>query len=467
MSGATADLAAFACARHPVPPGHAEQFARALVDTVGCAIAATPTDLNALLRTWCARELTTGRSTVWTTGERVSAAQAALLNGTAGHALDWDDVSPGSVMHPSVVLIPALIAEAEATGAGGPALTEAHDVGAAAFRAITQALPRAVHYDRGWHTTSTVGRLAAVAALANLRRLDERRACNALGLVASLASGSLANFGTMTKPLHAGAAARDAVTAVELAADGFTANAGQLEAPGGFFALFGEPGAERLSRLPAELERWRREWPQDLALKRYPACYATHRAVDAALSLRARLGGSAPARVEVVVEPGGLRPLLTHEPATATEAKFSMAYAVSVALACGELRLGHFTEDGFRDESARARMGSVTARESDVPPVGEPGFGDGYTVVTVESASGASERLRVDHTYGDARSPLSEADLDAKFADCCREGGLSPGGALRLAALLRAVPSAPDLDELSAAFTGDAPRAGPGGVRQI
>ncbi len=439
-----------------MPSGHAEHFARALVDTVGCAVAATPSDLNALLRRWCARERTTGRSTVWTTGERVSAAQAALLNGTAGHALDWDDVSPGSMMHPSVVLIPALLAEAEAAGASGPALTEAHDVGAAVFRAVTQALPRSVHYGRGWHTTSTVGRVAAVAALASLRRLDERQACNALGLVASLASGSLANFGTMTKPLHAGVAARDAVTAVELAAEGFTANVGQLEAPGGFFALFGEPDAARLARLPAELERWRLEWPQDWALKRYPACYATHRAVDAALRLSAGLRGSAPAHVEVVVEPGGLRPLLAHEPATGTEAKFSMAYAVSVALAHGELRLGHFSDDGFRNESARSRMGAVTVRESDVPPLGEPGFGDGYTVVIVESPPGSIDRLRVDHTYGDARSPLSEADLDAKFADCCREGGLSAGAARRLAALLRAVPSAADLDELAAALAGEA-----------
>jgi 2-methylcitrate dehydratase PrpD len=456
MSGTTADLAVFACTRHPVPAAHAQHLARALVDTVGCALAATPSDLNALLRSWCERERTTGRSTVWTTGAQVSAAQAALLNGTAGHALDWDDVSPGGVLHPSVVLLPALLAEAEATGASGPALTQAHDVGAAVFRAVTQALPRSVHYGRGWHTTSTVGRVATVAALANLRRLDERQACNALGLVASLASGSLANFGTMTKPLHAGVAARDAVTAVELAAEGFTSNIGQLEAPGGFFALFGEPDGARLARLPVELERWRLEWPQDWALKRYPACYATHRAVDAALSLRAGLDGRPPARVEVVVEPGGLRPLLSSEPATATEAKFSMAYAVSVALAHGELRLGHFSDDGFRDEAARAHIGSVTVRESDVPPLGEPEFGDGYTVVSVESPSGSIDRRRVDHTYGDARSPLSEADLDAKFADCCREGGLSLAATGRLVALLRAVPSGAGLDQLAAALAGEA-----------
>ena len=129
-----------------------------------------------------------------------------------------------------------------------------------------------------------------------------------------------------------------------------------------------------------------------------------------------------------------------------------MAYAVSVALAHGELRLGHFTDEGFRDESARARMGSVTASESGVPPVGEAAFGDGYTVVTVESSSGASERLRVDLTYGDARSPLSEADLDAKFADCCREGGLSPAAARQLLAVLRAVPSSASLGGLAAAL---------------
>ena len=170
QSGATAVLAAFACAPCTPPAEHADHLARALLDTVGCALAGTSSPANVLLERWCARERTTGTSTVWTTGEGRSPAQAALLNGTAAHALDWDDVSPGGLLHASTVLLPALLAEAEECKAGGPALVRAHDVGSAAFRAVAQALPRAVHYRRGWHTTSTVGRIAAVAALAQPAR---------------------------------------------------------------------------------------------------------------------------------------------------------------------------------------------------------------------------------------------------------------------------------------------------------
>jgi 2-methylcitrate dehydratase PrpD len=284
-----------------------------------------------------------------------------------------------------------------------------------------------------------------VAALANLQGLDEGSTRNALGLAGSLAAGSLANFGTMTKPLHAGVAARDAVMAVGLAADGFTANPGQLEEAGGFFALYGAPTTDALSSLVAGLWHWRTEWPADLALKRYPACYATHRAVDAALSLRAALAGRTPERIEVVVEPGGLRPLIVRDPATATEAKFSMAYAVSVALVHGELRLKHFDADALDDERVRSSMAKVAARESEIPPLGDPAYGDGYAVLTL-ALPGSDVSDRVDDTYGDSRNPLSDADLDAKFADCCTAAGLHPAETPRLARTLRSLPQAPSFD---------------------
>lgn len=438
--GATADIAAFACAIAPTPAGHSGHVARALLDTMASGLAATRTDPDTLLRRWVEREGGTGRSTVWTSGQPASAAQAALLNATAAHALDWDDVSPGSAMHPSAVLFPALLAIADDGGADGPAIVSAHDVGAAVFRAVAQALPRAEHYRRGWHTTSTVGRLAAVAALANLVHLNEAKARNALGLCASMASGSLANFGTMTKPLHAGLAARDAVLAIQLAADGFTANEEQLEASGGFFAVFGDPAAQRLTNLPDELEAWRTRWSRDWAQKRHPACYATHRGIDAILELRESIGGRIPRRIEVTVEPGGLRPLLTHWPRTATEAKFHMGYVLSVALARGALRLSDFTDHALRDERVLKIMPTVVSGESEVAPIGARHYGDGFTSVRVELTDGTSLQTRVDKTYGDASHPLSERDLDEKCAQGCEARGLAPTIATKLIEAVRAVP---------------------------
>jgi 2-methylcitrate dehydratase PrpD len=444
MSGATRHIAAFVCTRHEPPAEHACHLGRALIDTIGCALAATGSPLETIIRRWSERERSSGRSTVWTTGEQVSASQAAFLNGTAAHALDWDDVSPGSVMHPSTVLLPALLAAAEESTADGAALVAAHDVGAAVFRAVAQALPRAEHYGRGWHTTSTVGRLAAVAGLSSLHGLDVEAAQNALGLVASLSAGTLANFGTMTKPLHAGAGARDATVAVSLAADGFTANPRQLEADDGFFAVYGDRAAQTLDDLPDALEHWRVAWPEDWAVKLYPACYATHRAINAALDLRATLGDRLPERVEVVVEPGGLRPLRTSEPASPTEAKFSMAYVVSVALVHGDVRLDHFADGALDDEAVRWLMRRVHARESGVPPIGPSTYRDGYAVVRLDTGV---ER-RTDDTPGSPSSRLSDSELDAKFSDCCRAGGLPSAAAGRLTAALRALPAAGGVSSL-------------------
>ena len=121
-------------------------------------------------------------------------------------------------------------------------------VGNAVDRALGEALPMDVHYGRGWHSTATVGRLAAVAALARLHGLDVAQTRQALGLVASMAGGSIANFGTGTKPLHAGLAARDAVSAVRAGARGLDANPAQLEHRLGFLAAFGEPRPGRAWR---------------------------------------------------------------------------------------------------------------------------------------------------------------------------------------------------------------------------
>lgn len=445
--GATEALAAFACTPRAgcEPDARAEAVGRALVDTVGCALAASDSEPVRLLDRWCAGEAGSGPATGWASGRRLPTAQAALLNGTAAHALDWDDVSPAATMHPSTVLLPALLAVAETHRIGGPALVRAYQTGAAAFRALTHALPGRTHYQRGWHTTATVGRLAAASALVRLTELDQNRARHAFGLVASMAAGSLANFGTMTKPLHAGLAARDAVMAVALAADGFTANPEQLEAPDGFFAVYGEP-AHHQGSLADGLEHWRDAWPTDWATKRYPCCYATHRAVDAALALRCRLAGSSPERVEVAVEPDGLRPLRRRRPATGTEAKFSMAYAVATALHRGVPLLSHFDDEAVRDEHVQRLMAAVVVTERDAAPGWDTAGAAGHATVTAFGRDGRGGTVRVTHTRGDARNPLTDGELDAKFADCCRASGLSPAGVARVAGALRALPRAGGFD---------------------
>jgi 2-methylcitrate dehydratase PrpD len=453
-TGVTEVLASFAAGDDVAHRDHAGEVSRALLDTVAVSIAAAGEAGEQILRAWAERECDWGPATVWTSGRTTSASLAALINGTAAHLLDYDDISPTMPLHPSAVLMPALVAVAEARGIPADRFVPAYDVGAAAFRAVAELLPQHVHYGRGWHTTSTVGRLAAVAALGRLvgARVDVVR--HALGLVASLVAGSRRNFGTMTKPLHAGAAARDGVMAFELAEAGFTANAAELEAPGGFLARYGDPDLSPVGStadtLAERLEYWTDAWVDDWGLKRYPSCYATHRGIDAVLRLREKTAGRVPTRITATLHPRGTRALRDTAPTTPTEAKFSLEYTLASAYLRGEVTLADFTDDRFHDPAVQALMGSVRVGESAVPPDGNPYFTTGYTVVEFVFADGTTLSERVDVTHGQARDPLTDAELRAKFDECCAAGGLTAEQAERLYRALAHTPGP--------AFTASIPR---------
>lgn len=434
--GVTHVLGAFAAGDEAAATDHAPEVTRALLDTVAVALGARGAEGDRVLRTWAAGESSTGPATVWTSGEAASPSVAALVNGTAGHLLDYDDVSPSMPLHPSTVLLPALVAVAEARGVGPGRFTAAYDVGAAAFRAVAEVLPQRVHYARGWHTTSTVGRLAAVAALVRLTGADESTARHALGLVASLAAGSRANFGSMTKPLHAGAAARDAVMALELAEAGFTANEAELDAPSGFLERYGAsdlgPVGLAAETVDERLAYWLDAWPSDWGLKRYPSCYGTHRGIDATLALRDRAEGRVPRSIHATLHPRGTRPLRTSPPTTGTEAKFSLEYTLAVAWLRGAVTLQDFTDEALADPAVQTLMASVVVEESEVPPVGPEEYTSGYTVVEVVLDDGATETARVDVTHGQNADPLTDAELRAKLHDCAAAGGLTPAEADRV-----------------------------------
>ncbi len=428
--GATEVLASYAVAGPGAVADHRAEVARALIDTVSVALGSAGSAGETILRDWSRTQSPSGPATVWTSGEPTSASNAALVNGTAAHLLDFDDISPSMPLHPSAVLMPALVAAAEAEGGQAAApenFTAAYDVGAAAFRALADLLPQHVHYARGWHSTSTVGRLAAVAALARLGGLDVETTRHALGLVSSLAAGSRPNFGSMTKPLHAGAAARDAVMAVELARAGFTANPEELEAPNGFLERYGDPQlapvGSAAQTLDERLEYWTDAWVQDWGLKRYASCYGTHRGIDATLELRRQHPGDLPVSVKATLHRRGTRPLRRTAPTSGTEAKFSLEYVLAVAYLRGRVTLEDFTEQAFADKQVRDLMGRVQVGESDQPPVGPAEYSTGFTVVEASFADGSTRAARVDITHGQYADPLTDAELREKSGECVRAGG--------------------------------------------
>lgn len=202
------------------------------------------------------------------------------------------------------------------------------------------------HYKRGYHATGTLCVLSAVAGLARLLRLGPAVTRTAIGIACSTAAGLQANFGTMTKPLHSGWAARSALAAVGLARAGFTASQSALEAPGGLFAAYGTTDSDPAKTIAALGEPWTMLEP-GIALKKYSCCYATHRGIDALLELKAelRLTAATLERLTCHVAPGALTPLLYSRPKTGLEGKFSMDYALAAGLLDDGYAIWTFTDE--------------------------------------------------------------------------------------------------------------------------
>jgi 2-methylcitrate dehydratase PrpD len=416
----------------------------AVIDTVGVTIAARQEATFTILADALAPASgsAAGEATVLPTRTRASAADAALQNGVAGHALDFDDVADAMTGHPSVVLVSTLLGLAEAQGSTGREFLEAYAAGLEVACAVAAGLPVAPHYSRGWHATSTVGVLGAAAGAGRLLHLDEMAMGHALGIAASLASGSRQNFGTMTKPLHAGHAARDAVLAAQLAARGFTADEHQLEGPMGYFQLYGvdpDPTAvgEMLRHPDALLTG-------GLNVKKYPCCYFTHRMADAAVAIHRRgLRASEVRSVAVSMEPDGLQAIIHHQPTTGLQGKFSGEYVVAACLLDGAAGLSTFTDEAVARADAQDLLRRVRIEEAATPPFGDATFDQAYATVEVELTDGATLRERCDIPHGDARAPLGVAELEAKFRDCLTFSGADWDADALLSALygLRSAPS--------------------------
>jgi 2-methylcitrate dehydratase PrpD len=388
---------------------------RAFIDTIGVSIAGGREDcFNILAKSSGGSP---GKATILPTRRQTSAAEAALLNGTAGHALDYDDVADEITGHPSVVLVSALLALAEAKGSRGSDLLEAYATGFEAACAIALGLNVEGHYRRGWHATATIGVLGAVVGGGRLLKLEQLQIQHALGIAATMASGSRQNFGTMTKPLHAGLAARDAVQALELAANGFTADPHQLESPMGYFQMYGVDAQP--AEVPAALQGTSVLLERGLNVKKYPCCYGTHRMADAALALRSRgLSAGDVRSIAITVEPDGLGAIIHHRPQTGLQGKFSGEYVVSACLIDGSVRLLSFTDAAVGRGEAQDLLRRVTIQEVDTPPFGPTQWEHAFATLEVTLQDGSTLRERCDVPKGDARAPLSDAELEAKFRDC-------------------------------------------------
>lgn len=300
-----------------------------------------------------------GLATVLGTTARAEPVSAALANGTAGHALDYDDVSGPITAHPSVVVLPAVLALAERRGASGAEVVTAFVAGYEAMVRVGRALGTE-HYARGFHTTGTAGALGAAAGCARLLGLDAAATETALGIAATQAAGLKAVFGTDCKPLHAGRAASNGVLAALLASGGFTAPPNVLGAAQGLAATHSAHFDE-----DALAEPFGQPWyTTETLFKLHAACYLTHASIECALQLRQqtdwRLADFRAA--ELRVPPGHLRVCGIEAPRTGLEGKFSLRYATALALATGRTDESQFTDARVEDPVIEAVRRGVTVQ---------------------------------------------------------------------------------------------------------
>jgi 2-methylcitrate dehydratase PrpD len=387
---------------------------------------------------------------------RTSMEAAALVNGVSGHALDYDDVNRSAIGHPSVVVFPAALAAAQGVEASGRRLVEAYAIGVEVMTKLGRAMGTA-HYRTGWHATSTLGVLGAAMAAGKIFGLDAGGLEHALAIAASTASGSRQNFGTMTKPFHPGHAARCGVLAARLAQKGMTGDTTILEAPLGYFALFSY-GRARTGGVGESLGRPYDVVSPGMNVKRYPCCYATHRAADAVLAMvrEQDLRANEVESADVVVPRGGLAAVTRDRPRTGLEGKFSLPYVVAAAILDGRVALDTFTDDMVRRPEAQALLERVRPVEDPAIPVDFNAIEEGYVVVRVRrrSAGGAGSGVlerRVDVPRGAPQNPLSRDELEDKFRDCARQV-LPPAQTHRALSLLNEIEALRRLDDLIAAL---------------
>ncbi|MDF2812032.1 MAG: putative MmgE/Prp family protein, partial [Microvirga sp.] len=304
-----------------------------ILDTVGVTLAGIPEPCTQILLKTPGIAAAPGSALIFGGARRTSALDATLINGTASHALDFDDFSGVLGGHHSVPLVAMLLALAEERGSTGEAFICAYVVGVETEIRLARAV-NFHHYDKGWHPTATLGTFGAAAAAARLLDLDPRKTAMALSIAASLASGIKANFGTMTKPLHIGHSARNGLLAALLAEGGFEAADDVFEHHQGFLNVFNGPGTFDIEKLFAN---WGEPWEIEatsIGLKQFPCCGSTHPAIMMALQLRREetINTEQIAHIEILPHGRRLRHTDTPQPQTSLDAKFSVQYVVARAL---------------------------------------------------------------------------------------------------------------------------------------
>jgi 2-methylcitrate dehydratase PrpD len=436
-------------------PSQAIEMAKlGVLDTVGVTLAGCDSDAVNITEKAVEAHRTNGMSLVFGRGYFTTTENAALLNGIASHALDYDDCNNTMGGHPSVPIVPGLWALAEAQSANGMDFLTAYAIGVEVETAIGAAV-NFHHYEKGWHPTSTLGTFGAAAACAHLLKLDQTKTANAIAIAASMAAGIKANFGTMTKPFHVGQCARNGLLAARLAENGMTANPEVFEHKQGFFEVFNGKGNYSSQKL---FEKWAS--PFDLvepgiAFKQHPCCASTHPAIDAVLKLveKHNLNTAKIKTIRSWTHPRRFRHTNRPNPKSGLDAKFSVQYCIARAVIHRAVLLEHFEDNAVSDLQTRDLMRRIESQETETPS----GSTTEHFFADVEIVTSEGNTLSAFVPYPDGRNrryPLPDGKLDAKFLNCV-SNKLRPDTSTILLGLLKEIEMVDNIKALSQIINND------------
>jgi 2-methylcitrate dehydratase PrpD len=441
-AGATSALVELASSLHfaDLSDGNVDLIRLAFLDAVGCMLAGAGNEDSEPVAAWVSA-IGGAPESVVIGGGRAPASLAALVNGTSAHALDLDDFS-ATMMHPSVCLVPTVLALGERERVDGRRAIAAYAAGFEVMARLCRTLNPG-HYARGWHSTSTAGVVGAAVAAGVLLGLDRTELARAIGIAASWSGGLRDNFGSAVKPLHAGSAGLHGVAAAELAARGMTGSETILDGERGFLQVMGD-GVLELDAITApalELDR------SGIAFKQYACCGAIHTALDGLLDLRAEHGLTAAdvASVTCAVNRWAPEILIHHVASTPAEGRFCVEYSLAVALTDGEAGLLQYTDERIADQAVHelARRVAVVVDES--LTVDRTAF---PATITIETRDGRRLEAHVERARGTPESPLPAASLAEKFRACA--AGTLPGErAERVLSAILGLDAVEDVGELA------------------
>jgi 2-methylcitrate dehydratase PrpD len=399
-------------------PSEAIKMAKtAVLDCLGVALAGSKEPSARICAEIARQEHAREESSVIGQGFRSSAMQAAFANGTAAHALDFDH-SFTLMGQPTAPIIPAIISLGESLGSSGRRCLEAYVAGFETITKLVMSLRQ--RSEDGWHPPSSFGSFGAGVACAKLQGLSQTQVETTLGTAASMASGLVCNFGTMSKPLHVGLGARNGVVAAKLAQSGFTANKQAIEAGLGFYEVF-YPGAEPDKRPLEELGTVYELINSGIRIKPYPCGGLTHPAIDGVLEFKTKYGITAEMveSIDVGVARHTFERIVFRVPENGLQGKFSMPYLLARAIIDGRLFLDAFSDSAVRDENVLRLAERVQMRlDPDLQPTT---LGSRPCKVTIHLRDGRSFSRQIDYAKGSREAPMTTEELKQKFVGCARQ----------------------------------------------